>query len=134
MALESLASTDAALPYSFSIDRAAQPWSIDLRPTIREIVSDLLEGRDQRLIASRFHVTLVSATTTVIDAAAERHGRLPVVLSGGCMQNEPLVAGLVRALGSRFRVFRNELVPPGDGGIALGQAVVADAVFTAGGA
>ena len=56
----------------------------------------------------------------------QRFGPLPVALSGGCFQNEHLVTGLVRALGPGHRVLRDRLVPPGDGGVALGQASIAD--------
>jgi len=56
----------------------------------------------------------------------QRFGPLPVALSGTCFQNEHLVTGLVRALGPGHRVLRDRLVPPGDGGVALGQASIAD--------
>jgi hydrogenase maturation protein HypF len=48
-----------------------------------------------------------------------------VVLSGGCFQNALLVDGLEGALGDDFTVLRARAVPPGDGGLALGQAWVA---------
>jgi hydrogenase maturation protein HypF len=56
-----------------------------------------------------------------------------VVLSGGCFQNELLVDRMRRSLGSRWRVYTHERVPPGDGGLALGQALVAEAVARRGG-
>jgi hydrogenase maturation protein HypF len=53
-----------------------------------------------------------------------------VALSGGCFQNATLLTGLIRALERRkFQVFSHQLVPSNDGGIALGQALVAAAVF-----
>ena len=54
-------------------------------------------------------------------------GRLPVVLTGGCFQNARLAEGILGELCGRVRVYQHGQVPPGDGGIALGQAVVADA-------
>jgi hydrogenase maturation protein HypF len=60
--------------------------------------------------------------------AAEQHGRMPVVLSGGCFQNARLAESVRASLEPEFVVWRPRDVPPGDGGIALGQAVVADAV------
>jgi hydrogenase maturation protein HypF len=54
-------------------------------------------------------------------------GRLPVVASGGCFQNA-MLAERVRAALAGFDVRLHREVPPGDGGIALGQVVVADAV------
>jgi hydrogenase maturation protein HypF len=54
-------------------------------------------------------------------------GRLPVVLTGGCFQNARLAEGVRTVLGRRHDVYLHRLVPPGDGGIALGQAVAAAA-------
>jgi hydrogenase maturation protein HypF len=53
---------------------------------------------------------------------------LPVVLTGGCFQNDRLVERVVRELGGEFSLYLHERVPPGDGGIALGQAMVAGAI------
>jgi len=50
------------------------------------------------------------------------------VLSGGCFQNAVLADGVIRELTPDYAVHLHAQVPPGDGGIALGQAVVADAV------
>jgi hydrogenase maturation protein HypF len=51
-----------------------------------------------------------------------------VVPTGGCFQNPWLAEGLLAALGGEFDVRLQAEVPPGDGGLALGQALVADAV------
>jgi hydrogenase maturation protein HypF len=59
---------------------------------------------------------------------AAAHGGLPVVLGGGCFQNPRLTESLVARLSPRFAVHLNRRVPPGDGGIALGQAAVAAAI------
>jgi hydrogenase maturation protein HypF len=49
-----------------------------------------------------------------------------VVLSGGVFQNARLLTGLIPALAARgFEVYSHRLVPTNDGGIALGQAVIA---------
>jgi len=56
-----------------------------------------------------------------------------VVLSGGSFQNAILVEELTRSLAmAGFSVYTHRLVPPNDGGIALGQAVAADAMLAAG--
>jgi hydrogenase maturation protein HypF len=59
---------------------------------------------------------------------AATHGRLPVVASGGCFQNARLAESVRAALAPELDVYLHEQVPPGDGGIALGQAVIADAI------
>ncbi|HLK10613.1 MAG TPA: carbamoyltransferase HypF [Candidatus Binatia bacterium] len=113
--------------YPFAVDLSGVPWAVDLRPLVRAAVADLLGGRPAGAISARFHNTLVAATAEVVRAAAARHGRLPVVLTGGCFQNPRLAEGVIAALGSGHTVYLHGAIPPGDGGIALGQALVADA-------
>jgi len=91
-------------------------------------VEDLLAGRPAGTVSARFHRSLSAATAELVRAAAARHGRLPVVLTGGCFQNARLAEGVLEELGGDFAVYLHGQVPPGDGGIALGQALVADAV------
>ena len=114
--------------YPFDVDRTAAPWSVDLRPLVRAAVDDLLAGTAAAAIAAKFHNTIVAATAATVRAAAVAVGRLPVVLSGGCFQNARLAEGVVDALRDDYAVHLHRDVPPGDGGIALGQAVVADAM------
>ena len=99
------------------------PWEIDPRPMVKAAVLDLIGGVDPSVISARFHNTLAETTVEVVRAA--NIDGLPVVLSGGCFQNtrltESILAGLPGAV-------LNHDIPPGDGGLALGQAVIADAI------
>ena len=63
----------------------------------------------------------------LVGLVRERVGHLPVVLTGGCFQNARLAEGLKAALEPECKVYLHRQVPPGDGGIALGQMLVADA-------
>jgi hydrogenase maturation protein HypF len=99
---------------------------LDLRPLVRAAVRDFLAGTSAATISARFHNTLGAAAAEMVARATDRAGQLPVVLTGGCFQNARLVREVLRALGRR-RVLRHGEIPPGDGGIALGQALVADA-------
>jgi hydrogenase maturation protein HypF len=114
--------------YGYEIERRGSPWRIDLRPMVREVVRDVLTDVPGPIISARFHNTIVSATTEVVRAAAREHGLLPIVLTGGCFQNPRLAESLADDLAGRFSVYLHSRVPPGDGGIALGQAVVAAAM------
>jgi len=116
------------VPYSFDLDTSGPVWEIDLRACVRDAVEDLLRGTIVPVISARFHETLIRALGAVVDLAHVRFGAMPVVYSGGCFQNDLLVERLLRLLGSRYVVRGNREVPPGDGGIAFGQVVVADAI------
>jgi hydrogenase maturation protein HypF len=71
---------------------------------------------------------MADVAAALVRRAARDHGRLPVVATGGCFQNARLAEGVLRRLQGDFDVRLHGEVPPGDGGIALGQALVADAV------
>jgi hydrogenase maturation protein HypF len=115
--------------YPFVLDRAAAPWMIDLRPMVREAVADLTAGCCASAVSARFHNTMVAATLELVRTAAQRFGRLPVVLTGGCFQNARLAEGVLAGLAGACPAYMHRNVPPGDGGIALGQALIADAVL-----
>jgi len=91
-------------------------------PLIRAVVADQRAGAALPVIAARFHNALVE---WIVEVAAR--GRLKqVVLSGGVFQNRYLTERAAAKLESRgFSVFTHRQVPPNDGGIALGQAVMA---------
>jgi hydrogenase maturation protein HypF len=114
--------------YEYALDWRQSPWQIDLRPMIRDVVDDLLAGVSASTISARFHNTLTAATAVVVRRAAREHGVLPVVLTGGCFQNARLAEHLADDLAATLTVHLHRVVPPGDGGLALGQAVVAAAV------
>jgi hydrogenase maturation protein HypF len=124
MAVEHAADKTEHRAYHYEIDRTARPWTIDLRPMIRELIDD--HGPAQ--IAAKVHNTIIRATADVLREARIHDGPLPVVLTGGCFQNALLSRGLLSELDGEMPIFLHQEVPPGDGGIALGQAVAADAM------
>ncbi|HKA28888.1 MAG TPA: carbamoyltransferase HypF [Candidatus Binatia bacterium] len=128
LALELVADPDERASYPFAIDEDTTPREIDLRPLVRALFTDLLAGTAPACIAAKFHNTVVTATAECVRAAARRVGRLPVVLTGGCFQNARLAEGVVAALTPDLALHLHRDVPPGDGGIALGQALIAAAV------
>jgi hydrogenase maturation protein HypF len=114
--------------YPYVIERTAAPRVVDLRPTIRAAVEDLLAGAAPATISGRFHNTLAHATAALVRLAATQVGRLPVVLTGSVFQNALLAERVLAALAPDFDVRLHSQVPPGDGGLALGQALIADAM------
>lgn len=114
--------------YEVVVRDGVTPWEIDPRPMVKAAVYDLLDGRQAETISARFHNTLADVTIEVARAASQANGELPVVLSGGCFQNARLAESVIAGLRGSTRVFMNHEIPPGDGGLALGQALVADAL------
>ena len=114
--------------YPVIVHEGLSPWEIDLRPLVKAAVEDLIAGRSPAIISARFHNTLAEVTVEVARAAAEAAGNVPIVLSGGCFQNVRLTESIVKPLRATNRVYIHHEVPPGDGGLALGQALVAAAV------
>ena len=101
---------------------------LDPRPMIRGVVEDLERGVGVGEIAGKFHEGFANLLVEAAARAAEATGLRTVALSGGTFQNRILlerVCELVEAGG--LRVLHHRAVPPNDGGIALGQAVVAEA-------
>ena len=113
--------------YEYHIDQGSDPWQVDLRAAVRTVVFERLGGEPVSRIAARIHNTLAAVSVELVRGAARSAGRLPVVLSGGCFQNARLAESIVRGLEPAFTVYLHQCVPPGDGGLALGQAVVAAA-------
>ncbi|MDY7091659.1 MAG: carbamoyltransferase HypF [Acidobacteriota bacterium] len=132
MMVESCADASEAGVYPWRLERGHEPWEIDLRPAVRQLVGELLAGTHRSLLAARFHNTLAAAGVHALHRAGEIAGELPVVLTGGCFQNALLTRrvrgalALHRAL-ANHPVLVHSQVPAGDGGLALGQAVIADA-------
>ena len=114
--------------YRYDVEREGGVATLDLRPLVRSAVADFLDGRSRATVSGRFHNTIARATAELVRESARRVGRLPVVLTGGCFQNALLTERTLGLLEPELTVHRHGEVPPGDGGIALGQALVADAV------
>jgi hydrogenase maturation protein HypF len=125
MMLEQAAQGEAE-PWPYHLDRSRAPHEVDLRPMWRAMAADLIAGSPPSTIAARLHATLAAASAETVRAIAQRHPGLKVVLAGGCFANAILTADLIHRLDG-FEVFVPRCVPPGDGGLALGQAAVAAA-------
>jgi hydrogenase maturation protein HypF len=121
------ADPSTANAYPFEIDRGAAPTEIDLRPAVREMVHDLRRGARPGAISARFHRTLAQASAELAETLLADLGPVPVALTGGVFQNSRLCLGIESRLANKYEVLRHRQVPPGDGGIAIGQALIADA-------
>lgn len=126
MALEALAETAPSsdlLPYRL---QPGMPFQLDLAPLLSGLVQRLQTGEPPASLAWAFHASLAWAVVDGCELIRKDSGLGRVVLSGGVFQNRLLTELVYTLLAkSHFSVFIHRLVPPNDGGIALGQIAVA---------
>jgi hydrogenase maturation protein HypF len=125
--LEARIDPDEIAIYPFEIKTEANgPHLIDPTPALRALLQDVRDGTPVPKIAARFHNGVASMIEDVCRIARRATGIKAVVLSGGVFQNATLHRLTVPRLEeSGFTVYTHQLVPPNDGGLALGQAAVA---------
>jgi hydrogenase maturation protein HypF len=123
---EALVDSTEGCSYEFVLSGVDTRIVVEPGPVLTGIVDDVRAGVPVGVIAARFHT---AAATMIIDVAERiraRTGITTVGLSGGVFQNVTLTHAAATALGERgFAVLIHRLVPPNDGGLALGQAVIA---------
>lgn len=121
MTLEALAGrSEPADPYPFGRDGAR----IDPSPMLHALVRDLDAGMAPALIAWKFHAGLAMAFAAAARAELDAGRAKAVALSGGCFQNALLLDLCLGAL-KGLPVLIHTRVPANDGGLALGQALIA---------
>jgi hydrogenase maturation protein HypF len=108
----------------------AGPLVIAGRDLVRAVVDDLAAGTSRNVIAARFHNGVAGLITQACLLLRDRHGLSDVALSGGVFQNLLLLHAAAAQLEEHgFRVLVHSRVPCNDGGISLGQAVIAAATI-----
>lgn len=129
--LETLAAQagDIGDGYAFAVEEAADdPWRLDPGPMWEALLDDLVRGVDRATIAVRFHAGLAAAVAGLAVRLARAEGLSTVAVSGGVVQNRLLFEALARHLeAAGLTLYAHRQVPANDGGLALGQAVVAAA-------
>ncbi len=118
--------------YPYQLERSGEGWVICLGEWFRAILADRAGGVTVDEIGWRFHHSLAEILTGVCRRIADETGLRTVALSGGCFQNRLLLAlSVARLEEAGFRVLIHRQVPCNDGGVSLGQAVLAH--FASGG-
>ena len=127
--LETIAADGVADGYPFALEGD----SVDFRPAIERIVAEVRAGTPAPMIAARFHNTMAEAIMEVCRRLRAQEKLNRVCLGGGTFQNMKLLARALAGLRRLdFEVFIHAQVPPNDGGIALGQAVIATEILRRG--
>jgi hydrogenase maturation protein HypF len=102
-------------------------WVVETGEIVSGVVGDLLSGRGKEEISSTFHRTMAEVVVAGCERIREVGGASAVALSGGTFQNLLLVKQVLEFLvGKGFAVYWHRRVPTNDGGLALGQAVLAN--------
>jgi hydrogenase maturation protein HypF len=116
-----------SIAYAFNVDRELPGTIIDPAPVFAAVVSDIRAGVAPGVIGARFHRAVAAMVVEV--ACGVTPGDHPIALSGGVFQNALLLRLVSTALRDKgFGVITHRVVPPNDGGIALGQLLVGNSV------
>ncbi len=112
--------------YPFNLIKEGPIWKIGTRALFDWLIADLSKQASIPDMSRRFHTGLALMLTDLAGKLREEHGLDRICLSGGCFQNVLLFELLLEALRKQnFAVYFHSEVPAGDGGISLGQAIVA---------
>jgi hydrogenase maturation protein HypF len=106
---------------------------IETTGIITAVVESLRRGATVSRVAAAFHTTLADIIVQTCCQIRRDTGLQQVALSGGVFQNVRLLTESVNRLAAEgFTVYTHHQVPPNDGGLALGQIVVANALLAQG--
>ena len=127
MELEQLALRGQPCELMIAVEKVAGAVVLNPTPLLRALVNAVLAGEDRANVAAGFHRALAVASAEACAHVHNNGGPDTVVLCGGVFQNRLLREMTRTALESAgLRVVSPVLVPPGDGGLALGQVLVAN--------
>ncbi len=122
-AQRSIRSCNAPLTSSTAVYQENGRVVLDTLSVFKDIVTRFLDGEDKGALAYLFHAALADEIAQCCDVLRRKHGLETVALSGGVFQNKLLLKLSKDKLEENgFNVLIHSLVPPNDGGIALGQA------------
>jgi hydrogenase maturation protein HypF len=115
---------DGVYPFELTLDNSH--WQIGTFPLFQAILADLRRQQPVADISRRFHAGLAAVFIELSEKIREQSKLNRVCLSGGCFQNVLLFRLMVDGLLAKsFEVYFHSEVPAGDGGLSLGQALVA---------
>ncbi len=128
--LELAAHGPTSYAYPFSVRPEEDGWVVETRELLGAVLEDQIAGTAPGEIAARFHRTMAEVVVAGCRRIGQACGVRTVALSGGTFQNALLVRQVVPLLREEgFSVYMHRRVPANDGGLSLGQAVLANSVF-----
>ncbi len=123
---EALGTPDADGQYRFDLINTDDVLVIDPTAVVAAVAGDVVAGVPAPVISTRFHRALAAVIVAAAEDMRQRYDIGTAALSGGVFQNVTLLGMAKRGLEEAgFRVLTHRLVPPNDGGLALGQIALA---------
>jgi hydrogenase maturation protein HypF len=120
-----------ARSYPYFVDETENGKIIRVHELFQSIVEDVRANKSIGLIGANFHKTIADISINICRRAREATGLNEVALSGGVWQNQILLDLVCDGLRqNKFAVYFHKQVPANDGGLSLGQAVIANHVRT----
>jgi hydrogenase maturation protein HypF len=114
------------------ISPSTPPLYIEPQPMWKALLDDLQQNIPKAVIAAKFHKGLAKAIVEMVNQLSYQQEIQRVVLTGGVFQNQILLEQVSHRLEKKgITVVTHHLVPPNDGGLSLGQAVIAAAQLIA---
>ncbi|MBD2134472.1 carbamoyltransferase HypF [Sphaerospermopsis sp. FACHB-1094] len=114
--------------YPFKFEKLDKIYYIDPAPMWEGILQDLKQQISPSEIAAKFHISLAIVITEIVKQLTQEHKINQVALTGGVFQNRILLEQTTKHLQKLgIEVFTHSIVPANDGGLSLGQAVIAAA-------
>lgn len=115
-------------PYPFKLNTENSVYELDVSPMWESLLSNLQAKTASSIISTRFHLGLANVIVNTCLLLAKEHNVDQVALSGGVFQNRTLFELVVDGLSKQeINVLSHQQIPANDGGLALGQAVIAAA-------
>ncbi|MEK7485178.1 MAG: carbamoyltransferase HypF [Planctomycetota bacterium] len=113
-------------PYPYEIRSQSERMEVDPSPLFEAIWEEILSNQEKAKIAWNFHYTLACIASDLIQTASSQTQLKTVTLSGGVFQNRLLTLLIEQKLKQNgFQTFLPKAIPAHDGGISLGQALIA---------
>ncbi|MGH4139935.1 carbamoyltransferase HypF [Clostridium sp.] len=117
-------------PYSYEIVKSNKCYHISFSKGVKEILEDRFSKVDIGLISLKIHNTIAEITIDICNLIRERYKINEVALSGGVFQNTYLLTKITHTLSSEnFKVYTQKKIPTNDGGLALGQLIIASGLI-----
>jgi len=112
--------------HSYTVREIGRVWVIDFKPLFDAMCQALCQGEAVGQLAADFQLTLAAAACDVTVKISNLTGIRQIALSGGVFQNITLLTKIIGMLSEhQLEIYLHRQVPANDGGLALGQAIIA---------